>query len=253
MRILFLLLFLASCAHQQDFNMPVHRFETPEVAGNLLGGGAELGFTGSQKVILNKIYPHVFEPGVHTLDQDKAMEQNGAYALNLRLGLHEMFDVAMRDRGDAPTEFGVKWQFKGKGRNAKARGWKMALAIFGGKSTQESDNDDEIRVNSVDYESTIELATGELDFMVGYRSSEHVLLYGTTHSTWYDVDGELKATGQQTLKTEGWTWQYGQALGVELSTGVGVLKLETAVARGSYRNIVSRTDFTFGAVAGVAW
>jgi len=80
-----------------------------------------------------------------------------------------------------------------------------------------------------------------------------ILIYGTTHAVWYDVDAELTANNQSTIQTPGWSWQYGQSLGVEMTIGVGSFKIEAAVARGSFRDSVSRTDQTFGASGGLKW
>jgi len=158
MRILLLLTLLASCASQQDFNMPVHRLETPEVAGRTFGGGVDIGYTGSQKVVLNEIYPLFFTPNAAGVDSEKGMSQNGALALNARLGLGGYFEAVLRSRGDSPTMYGAKWQFAGKNTTQKGRGWKLGIAVLGGADTL--DDADTIRFNSVDYDSEIKIKAG---------------------------------------------------------------------------------------------
>lgn len=250
--LLFLVL-LVSCASQQDFNMPVHRLETPEVAGRTWGGGLDIGFTGSQKVRLNEVYPYLFDSSVTEINKDKAMSENGALAFNLRVGFGSAFEAVFRDRGDSPAMYGLKWQFSGKNRSAKGYGWKLATALLGGATTLKDDETITINNSSYSNKSETDVKSGEWNFLAGYRASPSVLFYGTTHTAWYDVNGKLTVTGEPTVRTTGWSWQYGQTVGVELSHNAGVLKLETGLVRGSFRDKVSRTDSTFGGSLGFQW
>jgi hypothetical protein len=243
------LAFLGACGTTADYNMPTSRMETAEVAGRSWGGGVELGFSGSQKVILGGLYPDVINGG-NNPDINNGIEKNGTYAFNLRLGIGSRLEAVMRDRYDSPAMWGVKWQFFGAPRAERVIGWKFAVAALGGNG---SASDGSVTYSDgTSYKDDTDIRAGEGNLLAAYRMSEWVLWYATTHAAWYDATAKLTSNTEE-LHVSGWSWQYGQAFGIELSKHIATFKLETGVVRGSVKNNESRTDLVFGSTVGLLW
>jgi len=243
------LAFLGACGTTADFNMPTNRMETAEVAGHPWGGGVDVGFSGSQKVILGGLYPDIIDGGSNP-DTNKDLEKNGTYALNLRLGIGSRLEALMRNRHDSPTMWGVKWQFHGAPRDKRVKGWKLGIAGLGGSGAA-SDGTVTYSDNTT-YKDDTDITAGEFNILAAYRVSDGVLWYGTTHAAWYDARSKLTSNTDE-LHTQAWSWQYGQAFGVELSANRATLKLETGLVRGSVKNMETTTDYVFGGTVGLAW
>lgn len=226
--------------------MPGNRFETPEVAGRNFGFSLDTGVAGNQRVRLVKAD---LQGSDYVFAEERSIVSNPTSQRSFRMGFLEQFEAVVRVPWDSPVLGGVKWQFHGGSRKENTQGWKLALAAYGGQGDMDNFADKSDMGNS--YSSDLEVIAGEINLLAGYRVSEKVLWYANSSYAWYDVDGRISDRGADTVVTNGWAQQIGQALGMELRVHMVRFKLEAALMYGNYRNDVVSTNGLVGGSVGV--
>ncbi len=188
MRIL-ILLFLVGCAtNNVRYRMPTSRFNTPEVTGGSLftldlKGRANVNYGSSNKVSTSDVIADVV--GVDSAES--VIEETSQLGARIDLSILDRLDFFWNYTINAPSMVGFKWQFLGKTEEAFNQGWKSALvAGFGSSTTGE-------KLIPTEGESTPTFVPGkndtdayDLNWMVGYRFPERLLLYLNLVYTLYD-------------------------------------------------------------------
>lgn len=251
---LFLLAFLTSCALDIDYHMPANRFDSPEVSGHFLGGKVEVNMASTHKVTLGEVYEDIFfNSGSHSIDS-QYIDSSVTFNLAGDLGLLPRLDIFYRALYDSTDIVGFKFQFLGKGRNAKEKGWKAALSL--GYGSEELDDDDLTITNSDNgatktISSKLSTKAYDASLMFGHRFTPSILLYLNNYFTHYEVDGYILDQDGTSLSANGISHNYGSLLGVRLGEDAYFV-LEGGFSRGDYESVANNL-WSIGFSSGYSW
>lgn len=226
--------------------MPINRFESPEVGGRTLSLAMITGVGGVQTIRQAKAEN---PDATYIFTKEERLYKSDGMHFHVDVGIKARWEAIARYRWDTPLMVGGKWQLIGGSRKDNTKGWKMAVAGLAGSSSYNHNADFSNRSNN--YQSDSEAVVGEFNLINGYRVSDDIVWFGSTYAAWYDVNGNMKDRSAIPFRTAGWSWQYGQTAGLELNAGSVSLKVELGIARGSYKNQITRWNYASGATLGV--
>ncbi len=256
--ILFFLIFLSSCSMTTiDYNMPVHRFDSPETKGYsedfLTHFYTQFG-TAAKNYNVSVLSAFQILGSVQVYEQSEVERRSGDLMLLFGLPVHKRVDIFWRDFTDTPGIIGVKYQFIGAGSAEKKKGFKAAASFGMRNSTEDEgsvDATDSNRKYFATFNGTLEQDIYDIGLLTGWRFGKHAMLYLNYFNTTYEVKAKLDSATYGNYSKNGTSVTNTFILGMRIDLEKVFWNLECLDSRGKWEKEKSVRLQSCGASIGV--
>lgn len=246
---LVLIFFLSSCATDIDFRMPANRFQGPESLGKTLRLRGDFNYKSGHKVNLAEVSRRdIFSDNVDVNDES-SIDRSRGIGVDGRLGIFEDLDLFYSVSADAPSIYGLKYQFLG---NDGEDGLKFAFGAGYGSGKE----DKIVSIAQTDFSVDLNLVSYETFLSVGFRRNEFIMGYLTAYYSEYSIEASLdpRDSNVTRLDINSYSRSSGVMMGLELSNGKRgnrkILTVEGGYALGKYKGLKETGDFVYGVSLG---